>query len=180
MNGIRKGLLCGLALSLVIVACRDGDSADISTTEAAPVAGPTTFDVTAIDFAYGDLPTTIKTGDSLTLINKSETELHEIVALRLPEDETRSARELLEDPELLGAIDPSTVVLAPPGGGSFAAVGDGSFALPGRYLLFCGIPTGADPDEYLAAAAAAPGPPQVEGGPPHFISGMFGEITVAQ
>jgi hypothetical protein len=43
----------------------------------------------------------------------------------------------------------------------------------------CFIPTGADPQEYLTAAQeATDGPPQVEGGPPHVVHGMFAEFTV--
>jgi hypothetical protein len=42
------------------------------------------------------------------------------------------------------------------------------------------IPTGADPDEYLAAAAEAEGgPPDVAGGPPHIAAGMFAELVVS-
>jgi hypothetical protein len=43
----------------------------------------------------------------------------------------------------------------------------------------CAIPTGVDPDVYLQAAAeAAGGPPEVEGGPPHFLHGMAAELIV--
>ena len=31
-----------------------------------------------------------------------------------------------------------------------------------------------------AAAESAGGPPQVEGGPPHFVNGMFAEVTVVE
>jgi hypothetical protein len=59
------------------------------------------------------------------------------------------------------------------------AVGDGTLSEPGRYGVFCAIPVGADPDEYLDAAATSQGgPPEVEGGPPHFTQGMYGELTV--
>ncbi|MDZ7732776.1 MAG: hypothetical protein U5R31_06345 [Acidimicrobiia bacterium] len=60
-----------------------------------------------------------------------------------------------------------------------AVEGDGVIDEPGRYAFICAIPTGADPQEYLAAAAEAEGgPPQVEGGPPHFVEGMYAEVTV--
>ncbi len=43
----------------------------------------------------------------------------------------------------------------------------------------CFIPTGVDPQEYLRVAAETEeGPPQVEGGPPHFVQGMHAELTV--
>jgi hypothetical protein len=45
--------------------------------------------------------------------------------------------------------------------------------------VICVIPTGAVPDDYLAAAAAAEGgPPEVAGGPPHLAKGMYGEVIV--
>ena len=61
-----------------------------------------------------------------------------------------------------------------------SAEGDGTLTEPGRYLVLCAIPTGADPGEYLAAAAASEGgPPEgVAGGPPHFVNGMWAEVTV--
>ena len=62
--------------------------------------------------------------------------------------------------------------------GEIAAVGDGTLAEPGRYVVLCLIPTGADPAEYLAAAATSDGPPQVDGGPPHIAHGMFAELVV--
>ncbi|MEQ9161428.1 MAG: hypothetical protein RLN74_01900, partial [Ilumatobacter fluminis] len=60
------------------------------------------------------------------------------------------------------------------------AVGDGTLSEPGRYVLMCFIPIGADPDEYLAAVAAAGGgkPDGVAGGPPHFTAGMYAELVV--
>ena len=71
------------------------------------------------------------------------------------------------------------MLLAPPGEGAIAAVGDGTLSEPGRYAIICAIPTGADPAEYLAAAAESEGgPPEVPGGPPHFVNGMFAEIVV--
>jgi hypothetical protein len=52
---------------------------------------------------------------------------------------------------------------------------------PGRYAVICAIPTGADPAEYLEAAAEAEGgPPEVAGGPPHLAMGMYGEVTVVE
>jgi hypothetical protein len=77
----------------------------------------------------------------------------------------------------LGA--PATVLLAAPGGPQIAAVGDGTLTRPGRYAIVCVIPTGADPDAYLQAAAESDeGPPEVDGGPPHIAQGMFAELVV--
>jgi hypothetical protein len=45
--------------------------------------------------------------------------------------------------------------------------------------VVCAIPTGADPTEFLRQVELAQGgPPQVPGGPPHFVNGMFAEFVV--
>jgi hypothetical protein len=139
--------------------------------------------VSAIDYEFEDLPQSIAAGARLTLHNDSEAELHELVAFRLADDETRSAEELAQLPEAeLEAVfagEPATVLIAKPGEESTAALGDGSLTEPGRYVVFCAIPQGVDPDEYLAAAEQSEeGPPDLGGGPPHFLLGMVGEVTV--
>jgi uncharacterized cupredoxin-like copper-binding protein len=177
-----------LVLALIATAC-GGDTAETTTTRAPTTTqAPTTtealaamVEVTAVDYGYEGLPASIAAGTTLSLVNESDEELHEIVAIRLDDDETRSAEELVGDPEGLQALFPSvsTVILAPPGETGFAVVGTGELNEPGRYLIICAIPTGADPDEYLAAAAESEGgPPEVEGGPPHFVVGMFTEVVV--
>jgi hypothetical protein len=145
--------------------------------------GPEAIQVDAVDYAFEGLPPEIAAGTMLTLHNVSDVELHELVAFLLPDDETRSAEEIATLPEEeLGALfagEPAAVLLAMPGEDSFPAVGDGTFEEPGRYVVFCAIPQGADPEEFMAAAAESEGgPPQVDGGPPHFVFGMVGEFTV--
>ncbi len=142
---------------------------------------PTTVEVSAVDFAFEDLPASVAAGSTLTLTNDAETELHELVALRLPDDENRSAADIVANPGDVVALFPNvaTVIIAPPGEDGMPVVGTGMLTEPGRYLIICAIPTGADPGEYLVAAAESEGgPPDVPGGPPHFVNGMFGEITV--
>ncbi len=147
-------------------------------------AAPDSADVELVDYAFAGLPDELAAGADITIDNTSETELHEFVAVRLPDDEERSVEELLQlPPEELAAFFPgvATVLLQPPGSDeTIVAEGDGSLSEAGRYLVLCAIPTGADPGEYLAAAAEAEGgPPQgVEGGPPHFVNGMWAELTV--
>lgn len=156
------------AVALIAAACSSGSGDPI--------------DVTAVDYGYENLPSTVTTGTELTLHNASATEAHELVAIKLPDDEKRSVEELLQlPPEQFAAFFPgvATVLIAAPGDDAVAVEGDGTLSDPGRYLVICAIPTGANPQEYLEAAAAAEGgPPQVDGGPPHFVNGMFGEITV--
>lgn len=179
-------------LLLFAAGCSDDSSADPGSrpsSTAAPSDTSTTaaddhhhVEVTAVDFSFEDLPSTIDAGTRLSLRNDAARELHELVAFHLPADESRSVADLLKLPEaeltaLLGA--PSTVLLAPPGAAQIPAVGDGTLTEPGRYLVMCSIPTGVEPAEYLKAAAAANGQkPDVSGGPPHFTSGMFAELTV--
>lgn len=140
--------------------------------------------VTAVDYAFQGLPATVDPGTKLTLTNASSAEFHEMVVFRLPDGEARSAEELVALPEeQLDALfigPPTLVLLAPPDGApQIEAVGDGTLTEPGRYVMFCAIPTGADPDAFLAALeTATDGPPDVAGGPPHFVNGMFAEITV--
>ncbi|MGE3961118.1 MAG: hypothetical protein AB7F65_05495 [Dehalococcoidia bacterium] len=159
---------------------------EATATEAATEAAAEIVEVTAIDYGYEGLPETVKAGTKFTLVNSSEAELHEFVAILVPAAETRSAEELLALPEeelaaLFGG-EPAAVILAAPGTGADAnipAVGDGTVTEAGRYIVICAIPTGADPQAYLEAAAASGGQqPQVEGGAPHFVAGMFGEFTV--
>jgi hypothetical protein len=135
------------------------------------------------DYTFGELPESVPAGTKLAVKNIAEGELHEVVAFKIHDGEDRSAEELLALPEeeLLASVGPmpTTVLLAAPGEPQIEALGDGTLAEPGRYLLLCGIPTGIDPEVYLAAAAeAAGGPPNVAGGPPHFMNGMFAELVV--
>lgn len=157
-------------LGLLLVACSSG--------------GPQEVTVGLEDYAFVGLPDELVAGSTLSIDNRSEDELHELVAVLLPDDEERAVEELVQlPPEELAAFFPGvqTVLLQPPGSDeTIVAEGDGTLTEPGRYFVLCAIPTGADPQEYLAAAAEAEGgPPQgVEGGPPHFVNGMWAEVTV--
>lgn len=185
---IRRLASTVLACAVILVGCSSGAS-DTTTTAPAPTTttaptAPETVEVTLLDYAYAGLPTEVSAGTAFTLVNESETELHEFVAVRLADDDTRTAQDIVAlPPEELGALfaEVSTVLISPPGSSeAIPAVGDGTLTEPGRYVIVCAIPTGADPDEYLAAAATSEGPPEVEGGPPHFVQGMFAEIIVTE
>ncbi len=168
--------------ALLITATVAGLLAGCSTAEAAPDAA----EVELVDYAFVGLPDELAAGATISIENTSDSELHEFVAVRLPDDEERSVEELLQlPPEELAAFFPgvAAVLLQPPGSDeTIVAEGDGTLPDAGRYLVLCAIPTGADPGEYLAAAAEAEGgPPQgVEGGPPHFVNGMWAELTVVE
>ena len=162
------------------------------TTEASPIddAGDGGVEdgvltVSMVDFAYEGLPESVPAGTRIAVENDSEAELHELIVFKLPDDETRSIEELIALPEeeadaVLGGGPPAAVLLAPPGGEQIDAVGDGTLAEPGRYAIFCAIPTGVDPEEYLNAPPTEEGPPEVPGadGAPHFTHGMFADLTV--
>lgn len=178
-----------VALVAMSAGCADDDADDAtndddrSETTAVDTKDGEALDVVAVDYGYEGLPDQIEAGTTLQLRNSSALEVHELVAMALPAGEERTAEEILALPEdELGGLfagEPAMVLVAPPQADGFAAVGDGTLAEPGRYLLFCAIPTGADPDEFLAAAQeASDGPPEVDGGPPHFTQGMYAELRV--
>jgi hypothetical protein len=175
--------------SVLLGACgSDADTtstkADQTTTTVKPaepsttVADDGTITVTAVDFNYEGLPDEVPAGTKFKLVNDSKEELHEFVAFRVPDDEKRTAEELIALPqaelEALFGGPPATVLLAKPGGPQINAVGDGTISKPGRYLVACSIPVGADPDEILESE----GPPPADAGEPHFHKGMYAEIIV--
>jgi hypothetical protein len=180
----RTALVAGLLLTagLGATACGDGGGTAEAGTTSTTAVEPAVVEVDAVDFAFDGLPERVAAGTRLTLTNGAATELHELVAFRLPDDEERPVAELVRLPpdELMGILGPgpATVLLAAPGGDVIPAVGDGTLDEPGRYAVLCMIPTGADPEAYLEAAAAGQGPPQVEGGAPHIAHGMWAELEV--
>jgi uncharacterized cupredoxin-like copper-binding protein len=140
--------------------------------------------VTAADYSFQNLPKSVDAGTTLTLKNSSTKEVHEMIVIRLKDDEKRPVSQLVTLPEAEGeqafAGEPAMVLIAPPNGAEvIKALGTGKLTEKGRYAVICAIPVGADPAAYLAAAqSATDGPPNVAGGPPHLTQGMFGEITV--
>ncbi len=165
-------LAAGIGLALVVSACGGSDVVASETTAVATVPQPVV--VTAVDYGFVNLPSHVEAGTKLTLHNDSDAEVHELVAIRLPDDETRSVAEIVQlPPEEIAAFFPlvETVLVAAPGADGLAVEGTGVLTRPGRYAVICVIPTGADPAEYLAAAAAA------EGGPPEIAGGLRTSFT---
>ncbi len=189
-----RALALIFALAMVASACGNDDDEEGTGTgteadteeDAGDDAAAETVDVTAVDFAFDGLPASVEAGTEISLTNESEAELHEFVAVQLPEDEERSVEELVQLPqdELIGLLGAGVtdVVISLPGQTDTpgAVEGDAVLEEPGRYAIICAIPTGVDPQVYLDAAAEAEGgPPQIEdAGPPHFAQGMFAELTV--
>lgn len=183
----RRTVAVAVLAGLLLVACGDDDgtASTGSKPPAESVGNDRPVKVELVDFAFENLPESVPAGTKLTVVNNSTGELHELVAFRLPDTEKRSVDELahlpLEELATLFSGEPATVLLAPPGGGDvIPAVGDGTLTEPGRYFIVCAIPTGADPAEYLEAAANSNGePPQIAGaGAPHIAHGMYGELVV--
>ena len=162
---------------------RAGAVAALAVLAAACGGGDDTKTVTAADYSFQNLPKEVDAGTEFKLTNSSTKELHEMVVIRIPDTERRPVADLVKLPEaqqesIFGGAKPAMVLLAPPGRGEMIkAVGDGKLTEKGRYAVICSIPTGADPQAYLNAPPSD-GPPQVAGGPPHLVQGMFGEITV--
>ena len=139
------------------------------------------IEVIAADYRFEGLPDTIEAGTRLSVENEGR-EPHELVAMRIPDSETRSVEELLALPqeELFavfgGEPEPATVILAAPGETDTPGpvVGDGTLSEPGRYAILCFIPVGSDPS---VLDPEAEGPPQSDA-PPHAVHGMWDEVTV--
>ena len=116
--------------------------------------------VTAVDYAFEDVPATIQAGTiAFELTNASESEEHEMIVFRRAEGETRSFEELLNLPEDEGedATIFATAAFAPPGeSGSTLADLE-----PGEYAMACFVPVGG-----------------AEDGAPHFTQGMVQEFVV--
>lgn len=179
-----------LAATAWLSACGDDDATSTTTAPPATPAPSTTtppapetpvLHVSLSDFSFGELPDEVPVGTRLAVENVAVSELHELVAVRLPDGDQRPVDDIVANglPELFQAGPPAVVMLVPPGGEAIVPVGDPTLTEPGRYLLVCMIPTGVDIDAFMEALAeGGEGPPDVPGGPPHVAHGMFGELTV--
>jgi hypothetical protein len=133
-------------------------------------------------YVFEDVPTeAVPVGSQLSLTNTG-TEPHEIVALRIPDDETRTIDEIAalpEDEQEALFADPAalaTVIVALTGTTDTpgAVEGDGTLTEPGRYALICTFPTGITDD----VVANATGPLDPGDAPPHVALGMYAELIV--
>lgn len=149
--------------------CASGESGELGEASETPSDDATAIEVTATDYAFDGLDEITSTGDyALTLTNDGE-ELHEIVLVRIDDDETRPVEELLQEE------DPSS--FATDVAFAFACPGDSSEPTavnidePGRYVAVCFIPVGVTPETP---------PEEFETlGPPHALEGMVAEIQVS-
>ncbi|HSP03834.1 MAG TPA: hypothetical protein VLR27_10055 [Acidimicrobiales bacterium] len=193
----RAAAVAACLLALGLAACGDDDDAaadETPTTEAVDNETETetgdesddapegeVVEVTAVDWAFEGLPASVEAGTKLSLTNEGE-EPHELVAMRIPDEETRPISELMALPEdelfpIFGDGEPAAVILAATGTTDTPGpvVGDGTLTEPGRYAIVCFLPVGAD-DSILDPEAD--GPPESDA-PPHVSQGMFAELTVS-
>src|SRR5690606_30532325 len=128
------------------------------------------------------VPETVEAGTSFTFTNGSAVEFHELVLFNIPEGEDRPIEELLALPEgeaeaIVG--EPLGVAVAAPNEDGEVVMGELTVNDPGRYVMLCFIPVGADPDAVATAMAGAGGEePDLGDGPPHAMEGMVAEFTV--
>ena len=191
-----------LTLSLAACGDDDDDAGDATTAPAAtaapadettaPAADTTdhnehqTVQVDGIDYGFENLPAEVPAGTMLTFRNTSDKEFHEMVVMRIPDEETRSVEELAalppeESDAIFAEVMPALVSVAAPGEEGTPVLGDGTIADPGRYAVICFIPVGADPAVVAEAMQTeSSGPPDLGDGPPHVSAGMHGELLVTE
>ena len=141
-------------------------------------------EVDGVDYGFEHLPDSVSAGTMLTFRNTSDEEFHEMIVIRIPDDEQRPVSELAllppaESDAIFASTQPALVSVAAPGEAGTPVVGDGTLSEPGRYAVVCFIPIGADPAA-LREAMESPSstPPDLGDGPPHITAGMYGELTV--
>lgn len=189
MRSTSTVLALAVTVLLVATGCSETASVDESgEPAAAPTTGGGTVTMTAEDYAYPEAPSEVAAGTTIQLDNASDGEVHEVLALRVADDEDRPADELMSLPpeEVMQVVEVRGAALAPPEGSS-ADIGMPPLVVeqPGRYVFACLIPTGAPPEEVLQAvrdfaeSGATEGEPDYpQTGPPHAANGMFTEVTV--
>ena len=133
--------------------------------------------------ASRDSRQTVALGSTLVFHNGSQEEFHEMAVMRLADDESRSVEELLQLPpeEAMASMTFVGVAAGAPGQDATLVDGDLTLTEPGRYVMTCFIPVGADPAVVEEAFNAPEGdgpPPELGDGAPHAMEGMVGEFVV--
>jgi plastocyanin len=201
---VRPLAVCSLMTAvLLLAACGGAQQSDDSTPSPAPEpaseavastpaeaasasAAPAQADatITGVDYAFeaGD----VSAGDAVEFVNGSDKEAHEMVVMRVTDDNVT-----LEDIQQLlaqGSEAPPPEYLEE-AGFAFAMPGDTAEQTvtfeQGRYLLLCFIPQNAPPDVVAQMMQSAgseepeiPSEVQSELGPPHAVAGMIDLIEV--
>ena len=168
---------------LIAAACTGGPADVTTTTEPADVttSQPGLIEITGIAFGYLGIPSTVPLGTRLEFVNGSEEEFHELVVFRLSGDDTRAVEDIMLLPadELINQAGALVGV-------AFALPGESAYEYqpallvldqPGRYIFFCTVPEGADPEEVRRQVETGR-PSQIDLTPAHYQLGMFAEIVV--
>lgn len=92
LRTLTRTLAAVLLPAVVLAACGDDDD------DAAADAGHADVGVTAVDYGYEGLPASVLAGTRFELMNDSKAEVHELVAIRLPDDEVRPVEEIFQLP----------------------------------------------------------------------------------
>ncbi|MGH9157835.1 MAG: hypothetical protein ACRD1K_18815 [Acidimicrobiales bacterium] len=126
--------------------------------------------VTAVNYAFQGVSSTIDAGPVSFDLTNQGTEVHEMTILKKSPGVTESFDELLQLPEAEGRMKTERV-----GGVDPTKPGESDYAVvnlePGEYLIACFLPVGSTPEAF----ASETGPPD---GPPHFTKGMKATLTV--
>ncbi len=175
-----------LALTASQVVAQDGSASP-------SVPGGPVIAVTAHDYYFGGLPSTVPAGSTLTFSNAG-TELHQLIVARKNDGVTESFDELLALPPDEGQAKVTTagVLFAAPG--ESAVMGMDATGVPspmtaigplpeGEYLAICFIPQGTTEMPDFSQTPPPSGAPNAAGsaapqGPPHFLLGMKQEFRV--
>lgn len=164
------------------------DATPSSTTSTPIQAGPSTIEVEAFDYGFRGLPSELSAGDAIEFFNSSATEYHNLVVIRLDEDDDRTVGDFAVLPaDSFGAETPQegfNII-----GGLHAAPGEAAcdgrirLQIPGRYLIIDMVPQGANA-AVVDAAVCTDGsdgggaPYRVPGGPLGYQHGMITIVTV--
>jgi len=162
-SSLRRSLAL-LAATVVL-----GSVAVAPTLAQSPSAG-STITVTAMDFHFDGLPTSVPAGTALTLVNAGA-ELHQLIVARRNDGVTESWDELLAlpDDQIADKVTRLAPLFAEPG-----ATAEGTITLDqeGEYIAVCLVPQG------MTTMAAGEPDPAASFGPPHFQLGMRQVFTV--
>jgi uncharacterized cupredoxin-like copper-binding protein len=170
-----------LTLAFAAAACAGGSASPSASAAASPGASASAsasadITVTAVDFAFENVPAEIPSGTTLGLTNAGQ-EVHEMVVVRKLPTTTQSFEELLALPQdqALGLVQDIGFAFAEPGATAAQVVTTGE---AGDYLMVCFIPAGTTSLPSIDPASSEP--PSMGTGAPHFTLGMLKEFTVTQ
>ena len=163
---VREGLETGDDTSSDPEYMAADESIDVYVAES---CGYDTIDVSAVEYAFQNLPSTLPAGRTAFAFTNEGEEIHEMVLFRINDDVTETIEELLALPEeeALGKVVFAGVTFSAQGGTDTETIE----LAPGRYGAVCFIPVGTMDMTALQSE-------EEPSGPPHFTAGMQAEFTV--